>query len=307
MEPEGVERGRAMTRHANPTGLERHVAALEGPRHPGLTPHALSRAADYIVGALRDLGLAAERRPFRFRGREFHNVVGERPGGAADAPRVLVGAHYDTVAGSPGADDNASGVAAMLEAARLLADEPLERTVEFVAFNLEEPQGATYRVGSRHYARTARTRGIRYRAVLVLEMVGYTNSTPASQQVPLLLFWKRVPRTGTFLAATGDGRSARLLRRFADTARDAAPALDVVTFRSPLRGWLVPHTRLSDNASFWDEGYPALMLTDTAFLRNPHYHTGRDRIDTLDFQFMARVTDAVVATVRRLAFSAADD
>src|SRR5581483_10491962 len=118
--------------------------------------------------------------------------------------------------------------------------------------------------------------------------------------VPALLFWKRVPRTGTFLAATGDGQSARLLRQFAAAARRAEPGLTVVTFRSPFRGWLVTHTRLSDNASFWDQGYPALMLTDTAFMRNPYYHTRGDRIDTLDFEFMARVTNAVVAAAREL-------
>ena len=116
-----------------------------------------------------------------------------------------------------------------------------------------------------------------------------------------LLFWKRVPRTGTFIAATGDRRSRSLLRAFASSARAAAPGLDVVTFRSPFRGWLVPHTRLSDNASFWDEGYPALMITDTAFLRNPHYHRASDTSLTLDYEFMARVVDAVAETVREVA------
>jgi hypothetical protein len=104
-----------------------------------------------------------------------------------------------------------------------------------------------------------------------------------------------------YLAATGDGQSAWLLRQFAAAARAAVPDLPLVTFRTPLRGWLVMDTRLSDNASFWDQGYPALMLTDTAFLRNPHYHTAGDRLETLDFGFMARVTDAVAAAVRRLA------
>jgi hypothetical protein len=132
-------------------------------------------------------------------------------------------------------------------------------------------------------------------------MVGYTDARPGSQHIPALLFWKRIPRTGTFLAATGDGGSARLLREFAAAARAAVPDLPVVTFRSPLRGWLVLDTRLSDNASFWDRGYPALMLTDTAFLRNPHYHTPGDRPETLDYGFMARVTSAVAAAVRRLA------
>lgn len=169
-----------------------------------------------------------------------------------------------------------------------------------MGFNLEEPQGVRYRVGSHAYAQAARHRGVRYAGALILEMVGYTDAQPGSQHVPAFLFWKSVPRFGTFLAATGDGRSGSLLRAFADAARSAAPDLPVITFRSPWRGWLVFHTRLSDNASFWDCGYPALMITDTAFMRNPHYHTPGDRPETLDWGFMARVVDAVATTIRRL-------
>ncbi|MGH7699997.1 MAG: M20/M25/M40 family metallo-hydrolase, partial [Gemmatimonadales bacterium] len=245
-----------------------------------------------------------ERRPFRFAGAEYRNVVATRTGGDAERPRVLIGAHYDTVPDTPGADDNASGVAALLEAARLLAPAALDATVELVGFTLEEPQGVRYRVGSDAYARDARRRGTRYAGALILEMVGYTDPRPGAQHVPALLFWKRVPRTGTFLAATGDGRSSRLLRVFARAAAGAVLDLPVVTFRSPLKGWLVFDTRRSDNASFWDQGYPALMLTDTANLRNPFYHTAGDRLETLDFGFMARVTDAVVAAVRCLAGAA---
>lgn len=246
------------------------------------------------------LGLHVERRPFSFGGTVHRNVVGTKRGREPDRARVLVGAHFDTVPGTPGADDNASGVAALLEAARLLAAEGPDATVEFVGFNLEEPQGYTYRVGSRRFAGEARRRGVQYAGALVLEMVGYTDAAPGSQRVPPLLFWKRVPTTGTFLGAIGDFRSRELLRACAGAARAAVPDLEIVTFRSPLRGWLVPQTRLSDNASFWDRRYPALMLTDTAFLRNPHYHQGTDCTETLDFDFMAQVTDAVVAAVRQL-------
>lgn len=276
------------------------MAALEGPRHRETAPRALDAAEDYVAGALETCGLPVERRPFVFRGIAYRNVVATRPGRHPGEPRILIGAHFDSVPGTPGADDNASGVAALLEIARLLAVPSLRRTVELVGFNLEEPQGVTYRVGSRAFAADARRRGLTYAGALILEMVGYTDPAPGSQHVPAVLFWKRVPSTGTFLAATGDGRSARLLRTFAAASRAAVPDLDLVTFRSPFRGWLVPHTRLSDNASFWDRRYPALMLTDTAFLRNPYYHTGGDRLDTLDFGFMARVTDAVVAAVQRI-------
>lgn len=276
------------------------MEALEGERHPLTSPRALTAAAEYVADTLASLGLRVERQPFGFHGATYHNIVATKLGQSPDRARVLVGAHFDTVPGSPGADDNASGVAALLEAARLLAADELDATVEFVGFNLEEQQGFTYRVGSRRFAGLARRRDAQYAGAFILEMVGYTDATAGSQQVPLLLFWKRVPTTGTFLAAIGDLRSRRLLRHFAHAAQAAAPGLELVTFRSPFRGWIVPQTRLSDNASFWDRGYPALMLTDTAFLRNPHYHMATDRASTLDFDFMARVTDAVVAAVRQL-------
>jgi Zn-dependent M28 family amino/carboxypeptidase len=277
------------------------VAALEGPRHRATAPDNLARAAEYVAARLGKLGLPVENRPVEFAGATYHNVVATMMGRRPERPRLLIGAHYDTVPGTPGADDNASGVAAMLEAARLLAPEPLEATVEFVGFTLEEPQGLDYGVGSRAFALEARRQGVRYAGALILEMVGYTDPAPRGQRIPLALFWMRLPRDGRFLAAAADGRSGALLRGFASLARAQVPDLELVTVQIPFRGWLVPHTRLSDNRSFWDVGYPALMVTDTAFLRNPHYHQASDRLDTLDFGFMARVTDAVVAAVRGLA------
>jgi Zn-dependent M28 family amino/carboxypeptidase len=282
--------------------LGAHVAALQGPRHPLTDSAALARAQRYVAETLARLGLPVEERPFRFRGQLYQNVVARLEGRDPKRPRVLVGAHFDSVPGTPGADDNASGVAGLLEVARALERWSPAASIDFVGFNLEEPQGGlAYRVGSAAFARDARRRGERYAGALILEMVGYTDARPRSQQVPAALFWKRVPKTGTFLAATGDWRSRGLLRAFARIARRAVPELEVVTLRTPLRGWLVPQTRLSDNASFWDAGYPALMLTDTAFLRNPWYHTTGDRLETLDFEFMARVVDAVAAVVRELA------
>ena len=242
-----------------------------------------------------------ERRPFEFRGRRYHNVVARKPGRDPDLPCVLVGAHFDTVPGTPGADDNASGVAVLLEAARITNSAEFRASVEFVGFNLEEPQGYTWRVGSRHFARQARREGVEYSGCLVLEMVGYTEPTPGSQSVPPLLFWKRVPDAGTFLAATGDFQSRRLLSTFKRCAGETEPDLSVVTFRTPFRGRLVFHTRLSDNASFWDQGYPALMITDTAFLRNPNYHRRSDRASTLDWEFMRKVTNVTAAGVEHLA------
>ncbi len=286
---------------ADPERLRAHVAALEGERHPVSSPGALEAAAQYVESGFGAVGFEATRQPFVLHGSSYDNVVAVKHGVDASRPRVLVGAHFDTVRGSPGADDNASGVAALLEVARLLRDIPLAADIDLVGFNLEERQGLTYRVGSRAFANEARRRGVHYAGVFVLEMLGYTDATRGSQSIPPLLFWKRVPREGTFLAATGHGGSIRLLRTFAAAARKAVPDLTVVTFHTPFRGWLVPDTRLSDNASFWDAGYSALMITDTAYLRNRHYHRATDRIDTLDFAFLAQATDAVVSAVIHVA------
>lgn len=281
--------------------LRRHVVALEGVRHPRATPERHRAARDYIAAQLRAAGLAADLVPFRFRGRTYHNVVAMVPGREPGRPRLMVGAHFDSTAHTPGADDNASGVAAVLECARLVTAFQPRATVEFVGLDLEELQTLTgrYRVGSHALARDKRSRGESLAGALILEMVGYRDPTPGAQVVPPLL-GVDVPRTGDFLAAVGDARSGDLLDGFVLGARSAAPELTVVPYRTRLRGWLLPLTRLSDNASFWDARYPSLMLTDTAFLRNPHYHQVSDTSATLDYGFMASVTAATAGAVARL-------
>ena len=281
--------------------LSAHIRALEGERHADGSPAALMHAVRYVEGVLDALGLDVRRHVFRFRDRVFSNVVARIPGADPAAPRVLVGAHLDTVRGTPGADDNASGVAGLLECARLLVDYRVAATVELVAFNLEERQGWTYRVGSRRWTALARREGVRYRGALILEMIGYRSRRPHSQAIPLPIRWMDLPRMGDFLAAVGDSRSRPLLEAFLRQTASASPGLPVVPLEVPLRGWPVWATRRSDNASFWSRGYPALLLTDTADLRNPHYHRGTDRLDTLDLAFVAQVTDAVAACVRLLA------
>jgi Zn-dependent M28 family amino/carboxypeptidase len=285
----------------DPVRLERDVRRLEGPRHPKAAPEALAEAEAFVVDELSAAGLSVTRQPFTLRDISYNNVVGTLEGSEPKLPWLLVGAHFDTVSSSPGADDNASGVATMLEVARCSASLAPQRTIQFVGFNLEEPQDmvGTYRVGSARFARQARKEGRQYAGALVLEMVGYTDRRSGTQQVPPFIF-KRVPDSGTFLAAVGDRRSRRLLRGFAGAAARHVPELVVVTYGTYLRGWALPLTRLSDNASFWDRRYPSLMITDTAFLRNPHYHQVTDRADTLDFEFMAQVTRAVLATVAEL-------
>ncbi len=280
--------------------LRRHVAALEGVRHPAAAPERHRAAREYVAAELRAAGFAVELAPFTFRGRVHHNVVASAAGRDARRPRLLVGAHYDSTPHTPGADDNASGVAALIECARLVAPRAPEAGLEFVGFDLEELQTTTYRVGSRRLARERRAGGVALAGALVLEMVGYRDPTPGAQIVPPFLGID-VPRTGDFLAAVGDTQSRVLLDGFVAAARAAVPELPIVPYRTRLRGWLLPLTRLSDNASFWDARYPSLMLTDTAFLRNPHYHRTSDTGATLDFDFMAQVTEATAGAVARLA------
>ena len=281
--------------------LEAHVAELAGERHPRSSPAAHRNARSYIQEEFRRAGYFPSLEPFRFRRGTYHNVVARKEGAVSDGAHVLLGAHFDTVRGSPGADDNASGVAVLLEAARVLAPVPLEATVDFVAFDLEEFQGWTYRVGSRKHVEAARREGLHYKGAIVLEMVGYTDPRPGGQKIPRMLRWMGFPDTGDFLAAIGDGKSASLISLYREAARSASPELPIVPFRSPLRGWVVWNTRRSDNASFWSAGIPALMLTDTAFLRNPNYHKASDLPDTLDPAFMEGVTRATVEALRRLA------
>lgn len=260
---------------------------------------ALLAAEDLVALELDAAGLRVERQLFEWDRREFHNVVATLDGSDSARPWVVVGAHFDSTPATAGADDNASAVAAMLEVARLLAGWRPAVTVQFVGFNLEEVYSLwppVYRIGSRAYVEWLKARAQQVAGALVLEMVGYTGPT---QVVPALVqLVKRVPKQGNFLAAVGDGRSRHLLRAMERAAEDVLP---LVTLAVPLKGWLVPDCRRSDNARFWDAGYPALLVTDTADLRNPHYHRSSDTPETLNYDFLARVTEVVALAVMELA------
>ncbi len=285
----------------DPVRLEADVRALSVVRHPVAAPDALAAAEDYVALELGSAGLRVERQLFEWNRTEFHNVVATAEGSEPDRPMVVVGAHFDTRAETPGADDNASGVAAMLEVARMLRGARLPATVQLVGFNLEELQRRPvhYALGSRAYARWLRERGQRLAGALVLEMLGFTQ--PRQGAPPGARLFADVPRTGDFLSAVGDRQSRALLAAFERAAR---PHVPVSVLTVPLRGWLLPDTRRSDNCRFWDAGYPALMVTDTADFRNPHYHRTSDTPDTLDYQFLTRATAAVEAAVRDLAGAA---
>ena len=267
------------------------LEVLVGPRDPYTNMRALNAAADYVVSELRKAGLAVADETFQSEGEVFRNIVGTHVGTAAPQEQVLVVAHYDTKPGTPGADDNASAVAAMLEIARLLARGRFERTLQFVGFTLEE---YGYQ-GSRRFARQARQEGRAIVGVLDLEMVGFTSPR---QRLP---HGVRGRRTGDFIGVVGNKRSRTLVEACVTSARRAVPALPVETLVVAWNGYLLPIVRLSDHAPFWDVGFPAVMITDTAFLRNPHYHQPSDTLDTLDLPFLTQVATATAAAAADLA------
>ena len=284
-----------MNRQVSRDRLITHLRALEGERHPFLSPERLARAGDYVADQLSRAGFSTRFDHVPFMEGTYVNVIGQHPQ-RADQPPVIVGAHLDTVPGSPGADDNASGVAVMLEVARLVGSSVPEAPVAFVGFTLEQ----LGMVGSRHYVASLKDRGVRLHGMLSLEMVGFTESQGLQRYPPLL---KRFyPPIGNFVGLVANRRSRPLLRTVEQGMRTVA-GLPVETVVLPANGWLVPESRLSDHSPFWDAGYQALLITDTAFLRNPHYHQPTDTVETLDLAFLERVCQGVVEAVASLVSS----
>ena len=225
------------------------------------------------------------------------NVELEIVGSAKRDEVVVIGAHYDAVDGSPGADDNASGVAALLAIARRIRDAKPARTIRLVAFiNEEPPFFKTPQMGSYQYAKRAHDRGEKIVAMLSLESIGYYDPRPNSQQYPPPLS-AIYPSTGDFIAFAGNLKSRALIkrcvasfRRHTDFPVESAALPEIIQEI----GW-------SDQWSFWQFGYPAFMVTDTALFRNPHYHSGSDTPETLDYVRMARVTEGLVGVTLDLA------
>ena len=246
-------------------------------------PQAYAAAAAFIEETFRAAGYA----PARLQ----DNIEAEVRG---SDEIIIVGAHYDTVPGSPGADDNASGVAAMLEIARRLRDS--QKTIRFVAFaNEESPFFGTAAMGSRQYAQRCRERREKVVAMFSLETIGYFSDAPKSQTYPSMLHLI-YPPTANFIAFVSNLKSRALLRR---CVREFRSATDIPVAKGALPEFIAGVT-WSDQLSFWQCGYPAVMVTDTALFRNPHYHTASDRPETLDYDRLARVVDGLTAMIRAL-------
>jgi Zn-dependent M28 family amino/carboxypeptidase len=282
-----------------PDRLREHVTRLAadiGERNVW-RPEALERSAAYVEALLARNGARVSAQEYVAAGVTVRNVEAEVPGAGRAGEIVVVGAHYDTVMGSPGADDNGSGVAALLEMERLLGDRAHERTLRLVAFvNEEPPFFQTDEMGSLRYARRCRERRENVVAMLSLETIGYYTDAPHSQAYPPPLGLVH-PHTGNFIALVGDLHSRALVNRVGESFRRHA---DMPVEASAYPGWL-PGVGWSDQWSFWECGYRALMATDTAHLRNPAYHTAQDTPETLDYQRMARVVAGIAGAVGELA------
>jgi Zn-dependent M28 family amino/carboxypeptidase len=271
--------------------LEAHVRELAGTigERNVYRPQALRAAGDYIAQTWRAQGYAVTTQEYEAYGVRCANLEVARAGVSRPREILLIGAHYDSVRGCPGANDNGSGVAAMLEISRHFATLTPALTVRFVAFvNEEPPSFFTAQQGSAVYAKAARERGDDIRLMVSLETLGCYFDQPGSQRYPLL-FRYFFPDRGNFVGLVSDFRSGRVMRRMAKTFRRHSdfPLEHVAAFR-----W-IPGIAWSDHLSFWRQGYPALMVTDTAFYRYHYYHTPEDTPDKLTYPAFGRATEAL--------------
>jgi Zn-dependent M28 family amino/carboxypeptidase len=274
--------------------LKQHVRNIHFDRNPYGRYHELEQAAQYIRGEFLKIGMEVKEDLFQWEGRFYKNIVAEKKGMTSPDKVLILGAHYDTVAGSPGADDNTSAIAVLLEVGRNIQTVPLGSTLKLITFSLEEYDYA----GSTHYVENARKREEMIVGMVSLEMVGFTG---LKQNYPHYLNPKKYPNVGDFIGIIGNNRSKTLMERVRRSFKTHIPQLPSEFLLVPGNGEGMEETRLSDHSPFWDQGFPALMVTDTAFLRNPNYHLPSDTIDTLDFEFMRKVAIGIFYSILDLA------
>jgi Zn-dependent M28 family amino/carboxypeptidase len=281
----------------SPDSLRAHVEALCGPLTPrdGGHPENLDRVAEYVRREFERAGGKVSEQAYEVGAKTYRNVIASFGPAAKEGEEVVVvGAHYDAFGEFPGADDNASGVAGLMGLAHLLGAGPPATRVELVAYTLEEPPYfRSELMGSAVHAAALRARGVRVRAALVLEMIGYFSDAPASQSVPHPALGWLYPSRGDFIMVVGDFSQVGLTRRVKAAMRRTG-LIPVRSINGP--GW-VPGIDFSDHLSYWRAGYHAVMITDTAFYRNPNYHTPRDKPGTLDYNRLAATVRAVYAAV----------
>ncbi len=273
-----------------------HLASVVGERHVH-RPQALHAAEEYIRQEWVDQGYEVTAQPYQVSGVRCANLEVTRSGSCRSDRTILVGAHYDSVPGSPGADDNASAVASLLELSRLFAVAVPGLSVRFVAFVNEEPPFCfTPQQGSMVYARSASRRRDDICLMLSLEMLGYYRREPNTQRYPPFFRFFH-PDRADFVAFVSNLSSRGAMRSLVRAFREASDYRVEHLAMLPI----IPGLGWSDHRSFWRHGYKAVMVTDTAFYRNPHYHTAEDTPETLDYEGLAAVTEGLFGAISHLA------
>lgn len=278
----------------NQDNLKKTVNAISFPRHGWYNYEALLLAAEFIEKRFKEYGYVVESDKFNYQGKQYRNITATLNGIHSNRDWLLIGAHYDSAIESPGADDNASGIAVMLEIARVITQTPMAKVIKFVAFTLEEPQVFDFKfiIGSRNFVKKMKKLGHKYTAI-ILESVGYFSEKKGSQNLPAFI---KGPDVGNFIGVVGNKKSRYLLQLF-EEAKIFVPSLNVITYKAPMNGWLSVETRFSDHAPFWDAGFQAVMITDTAMFRNPYYHTPSDTPEKLNFSFMMDISKLILSVL----------
>lgn len=292
----------------DPVLLQAHVKRLSSDFYPRSYDQfrKIGRAAAYIQTSFQAMGATVGVQDVVVQESTYHNVIAHF--GPADGPLLVIGAHYDSHSDAhvaidsplgysaqthtPGADDNASGVAGLIELGRLLSKAQPRRSIQLVAYTLEEPPHfRTEHMGSAWHARSLVKSGREVEMMLSMEMIGFFSDAPHSQRYLLPGMSYLYPDQGNFIALVGRLGDFGAMRKL-KAAMSGATALPVLSINAP--PW-VPGIDFSDHVNYWDAAMPAVMVTDTAFMRNPHYHTAGDTVDTLDYERMAKVVQAVFA------------
>jgi len=256
----------------------------------------LKQAENYIADQFNSLGYKTEFQEYFLLGKATRNIIATKAGTTRPQEIIILGAHYDTCF-NPGANDNASAVAGLIELARMISDKQTNRTIRFIAFvNEEPPFFKSEDMGSRFYAKQAKASKEDLKAVLILEMIGYYSDKPFSQRYPLF-FGLFHPNKANFIAIVGNFHSARLVKQVVSEFKKHSefPIESITTFG------FVPGVDFSDHWSFWKEGYPAVMITDTAFYRYSHYHSNSDTYEKLNYEAMLEVVKGLEAVLIGLA------
>ena len=279
--------------------IQKHINKLAveiGPR-PVTNEQSIKKTEKYITNCFENIGLEVKQQRYKYDNYDIANVIAGSQKNILSSKYYVIGAHYDSVPETYGADDNASGIAVLLELARYTIQEKISLPIRFVAFTAEEPPTfSTRHQGSKVFVKSIKEKKDEIIGAIILEMVGYTSN---EQAYPMILKWMGYPSKGIFIGIVGNRKSKKFGQSIFQSFKKNSH-LPVETLFVPFNGWILPDTRLSDHSPFWDAGLPAVMITDTAFFRNPNYHTPQDTSDTLDYLFMAELVKSLLVTLKEL-------